>query len=316
MLRVEEEARIARSQYDRFRHRTGAAPTVDAGPLTLWQPQVEAARAVLHKYRTTIAAAELAMSRTEVRAPFDGVVREESLDVGQFVTAGESVGRLYAYDAVEVAAPVSDGDAALIPGLWNLAAGGADPRTPARAVAEYGGARYFWEGHVDRVETALDEQTRTLEVIVRVPSPFTSGLPLAAEDGRTEAGTAGAESAPGASTRLLDFFFESGPAAGARPEPSPAPPLLLGMFVDVRIQGIAPDRYFRVRRPALRPGNELWVVRDGAVAIVPVRVLQRSNDDVYVTGALEAGEPVVVSGLSFATEDMVVRTETGAGDGP
>ena len=66
-----------------------------------------------------------------------------------------------------------------------------------------------------------------------------------------------------------------------------------------------------MRRPALRPGNEVWAVRDGALTIVPVRVLQRSDDDVYLTGALRAGQPVVVGGMEIATEGMAVRVTAG-----
>ena len=87
-----------------------------------------------------------------------------------------------------------------------------------------------------------------------------------------------------------------------------SPPLLVGKFVDVGIDGLAPGRYFQVRRLALRPGNEVWAVRNGVLTIVPVRVLQRSDDGVYVTGALAAGQPVVVGGIEIATEGMAVRT--------
>lgn len=279
LLRIREEARIARSQYEQFRRRRGgSADTADAGPLTFWQPQLEAAQAVLERHKAVLAEAELELSRTEILAPFDGVVRSESLDVGQFVTVGQGVGQLYASDAVEVVVPLSDAGAALVPGLWELEAGNPDPRIAARVIAEFGGGRYAWEGYVDRVETALDEQTRTLDVILRVPAPFTGGSPLDADS-----------------------------ETGSRP------PLLLGMFVDVEIQGVAPDEYFTVRRPALRPGNEVWEVRGGTVSIVPVRVLQRSDDAVYVTGALDAGAAVVVGGIQIATEGMAVRTEAGGG---
>lgn len=281
ILRIQEEARIARAQYEAFlRRRAGGAPASDAGPLALWQPQLEAAQAVLGRHEAELADAELALSRTEVRAPFDGVVRVESLDAGRFVAAGESVGRLYASDAVEVVVPLSDADAALVPDLWSLRAGDADRRVPVRVVAEHGVGRYAWPGYADRVETALDEQTRTLDVIVRVPRPFTAGVPA---DARAD-----------------------GPATPA------GPPLLLGMFVEVEIQGIAPEAYFRVRRPALRPGDEVWVVRGGRVAIVPVRVLQRADDALFVTGPLREGDAVVVGGLQVATEGMAVRTGPGA----
>ena len=45
------------------------------------------------------------------------------------------------------------------------------------------------------------------------------------------------------------------------------------------------------------------------ITIVPVRVLQRIDDVVYVTGGLEAGQMVVVSGIQIATEGMRVRTQ-------
>ena len=284
LLKVEEEARIARDQYERFRRRQRAdSPPADTGPLALWEPQLRAARAAVDRDRTALAEAELGLSRTVVHAPFAGVVRSEAVDVGQFVTAGEPVGQLFAADAVEVVVPLSDADAALIPGLWDLRAGDADQRVTARVVADYGNASYAWTGYVDRVEAALDEQTRTMDVILRVPKPFSGGVRLGSDIHHDAHSVDQADDVRG-------------------------PPLLVGKFVDVRIDGLAPGRYFKVRRPALRPGNEVWAVRNDALTIIPVRVLQRSDDSVYVTGALTAGQPVVVGGIEIAAEGMAVRT--------
>ena len=281
LLRVTEEARVARSQYERFRRlREGDGSIPDTSPLTLWEPQMKAAEATLARDRAALAAAELQLSRTEVHAPFAGVVLQESLDVGQFVAAGLSVGRLYAADAVEVVVPLSDAAAALIPALWELEAGNADRRVPVRVNAEYGDAHYTWEGYVDRPEAALDEMTRTIDVIVRVPDPFGGGSSMGAGDDGEAADNAG-------------------------------PPLLVGKFVEVEIDGLAPDEYFKVRRAALRPGNEVWAVRNDMVRIVPVQVLQRSDDEVFLTGGLEAGQAVIVGGVQVATEGMPVRTDTG-----
>lgn len=285
LLQAEEEARIARAEYEGFLRRADDAPPGDASPLTLREPQLAAARAALARDSAALADAELALSRTEVRAPFSGIVRTEFVDVGQFVAAGQSVGRLFADDAVEVVVPLSDADAALIPDLWMLDAGDRDTSVEATVIAEYGDGSYTWSGYVDRAEAALDEQTRTIDVVVRVPDPFAGGRATLRED-------------DGAQT-------EDGPGG---------PPLLVGQFVEVRVDGAAPERYFTVPRSALRTGNEVWALRqDTLVTILPVGVLQRADELVYVTGALADGQEVVLSGLQFATEGMVVRTSA---DGP
>lgn len=278
VLRATEEAQVARKQYEQFKERQAeSGEASEASPLALWQPQLEAAEAALARDGASLAETELNLARTAVKAPFSGIVRTESVDVGQFVAAGRGVARLYASDAVEVIVPLSDREAALVPGLWDLRAGDGNREVVARVVADYGGRRYGWDGYVDRVEGALDEQTRTLDVIVRVPEPYGSGVSDTggSEDGEADAG---------------------------------GPPLLVGKFVDVELEGIAPDAYFRIRRPALRPGNEVWVVRGEKVKIVRVTVLQRADDDVYVTGALEPGDAAIVGGLQVATEGMAVRS--------
>lgn len=268
LMQAEEDARIARAEYELFRKRDPGAASGEASPLALREPQLAAARAALARDSATLADAELALSRTEVLAPFSGIVRNESVDVGRFVAPGQGVGRFYATDAVEVVVPVSDAEAALIPALWRLRAGDGSRRVRAIVSAEYGDENHDREGYVDRAEASLDEQTRTIDVIVRVPWPFSGS----------------------------------------------GPPLLVGQFVEVRIEGVAPERYFTVPRAALRTGNEVWALRaNNLVTIVPVEVLQRSDETVYVTGALEADQRVVVSGIQIATNGMVVRTGDGGG---
>ena len=279
MLEAEEEAAIARDEFERFSSRQEDSGLVaGAGPLALHEPQLAAARAALERDQARVADAELALARTRVNAPFNGFVRDETVDAGQVVAPGQSLGRLFAADEVEVVAPLADSKAALIPDLWQLGAGGGRQRVAARVTAQFGAERYAWDGYVDRADASVDDETRTIDVIVRVPEPFSAGLP---EDG----------------ARVIDG----------------GPPLLVGKFVDVEISGLAPERYFRLRRAALQPGNEVWIVgAGGAVAIVPVRLLQRGDDEVFVTGDLEDGQAAITSGIQFATNGMRVR----AGEAP
>ena len=275
LLEEQEQAAIARAEYERYSSLQGdGAGQAGVSPLTLREPQLEAARAELKRADALLADARLALSRTRVTAPFDGHVREEFVDVGQIVMVGQAVGRLFSADAVEVVVSLSDRDAALIPGLWELEAGDGKQGVQAFVTTRYGEGRYAWKGYVDRGETSLDEHTRTIDVVVRVPDPFSAGIPVGATI-----------------------------AAGV------APPLLVGEFVEVEIAGLAPESYYRAPRAALQPGNQLWIVNPGGrVSIVPVQVLQRADDEVFVTGGLDDGQTVVTGGIQFATEGMIVRT--------
>ena len=277
LLEAREKAEIARTEYEQFsgRHSKGGSSVHQANPLTLREPQLKAAEAALDREEARVADAKLALSRTQVRAPFEGYVRNESVDLGQFVTAGKTVGRMFATDAVEVVVPLSDANAALIPGLWELRAGDSEQQVPARVIARYGDRNYVWEGYVDRAEVSLDEQTRTIDVIVRVPEPFSRAAPAGETDG--------------------------------------TPPLLVGKFVRVEIEGLAPDTYHRIPRAALQAGNEVWgILGNGIVNIVPVRVLQRADDEAYVIGPLENGQLVITGGIQYATEGMRVQVGAGA----
>ena len=277
LLEAREDATVAQAEYERYAERRSDTAPSEANPLTLRAPQLKAAEAAVEREQATLAQAELAFSRTRITAPFDGIVHDEAVSVGQLVTAGQSVGRLYASDAVEVVIPLSDADVALIPRLWESDLD--RERVAARVFAKYDDVAYAWAGHVDRADASLDAETRTVDVIVRVPDPFAAGVPVASGRG-----------------------LES------------SPPLLVGKFVEVAIEGLVPARYFRLRRAALQAGNEIWTVGDnGTVRVVPVRVLQRIDDEIYVTGELEDGQPAVIGGIRFATNGMAVRTGEAAG---
>lgn len=287
VLQAEEEARIARTEYRQFLQRRaedGVAgdPVADsaaqASGLVFREPQMEAARASLERARAQLADAELALARTTLTAPFDGVVRAETVDEGAFRSAGQTVATLFASDAVEVVVPLADEQATLLPGLWALRAEDRRDALPARAVATFGRDRYAWNGYVHRVEASLDEQSRTVDVVVRIPEPFRSGEPVD-------------------SSTVED-----------------APPLLVGQFVDVEIQG-REGRWVRLPRRALRTGNEVWAVEDGTIRIVPVRVAQRADGSVFVTGDLAGGTPVVTEGVDVVTQGMKVRLREEAGTG-
>lgn len=177
VLQWKEEQELAREEYQRLlaREELEAPDSSSLSRLIFREPQLQAAEANLRGARAQLADARLALDRTRIRAPFDGVVRSKSVDVGQYVAPGQSLGSLYETDEVEIVVPLTDTEAALIDGLWEVEAGGEGDRIPAMVRADFGGRAWEWPAYVDRAEGALNPETRTVDVVVRVPDPFVAG---------------------------------------------------------------------------------------------------------------------------------------------
>lgn len=130
------------------------------------------AEAVLEEARVALAQAERDLERTEIRAPFAGRVREERVDLGQFVSRGASIGTIYATDFVEMRLPIPDGELAYLDlPLWR----GQDvlqdgPRVVIRA--RFAGAEHEWLGRIVRTEGEIDPKSRMVHVVARVEDPY------------------------------------------------------------------------------------------------------------------------------------------------
>ncbi|MBM4204497.1 MAG: efflux RND transporter periplasmic adaptor subunit [Gammaproteobacteria bacterium] len=116
--------------------------------------------------------------RTEIQAPFTGVVRQKSVDVGQYLQKGTPIATLYANDAVEVRLPIADRQLAYLnlplDQLNNLPPD-AQPAVTIRA--EFAGQKMLWEGRVVRTDAQIDLSSRMVHLIARVDNS-TDGMPL------------------------------------------------------------------------------------------------------------------------------------------
>jgi RND family efflux transporter MFP subunit len=85
------------------------------------------------------------------------------------------------------------------------------------------------------------------------------------------------------------------------------PPLFVGTFATVELEGITPEDYFSIPRSGLREGDVVWIVEDGRLSIQPVEILQEANDIAFVRGDFK-GEPMVItSALALVIDGMEVR---------
>lgn len=147
---------------------------------------LKVARAAHSEATTALKQAERDLWRTELKAPFDGRVRSERADVGQFIQRGASIGTLYASNTVEVRLPVADRQLAFlnIPFGYQGDIDAQDaPKVTLRA--EFAGKKLSWVGTIVRTEAEIDEKTRMVNVVAQVRTnddPMLSvGLFVAAE---------------------------------------------------------------------------------------------------------------------------------------
>jgi len=133
--------------------------------------RLRVAQARLRETRARLSKAERDLSRTKITASYDGRVRSERVDIGQFVTRGASIASLYATDIAEVRLPIHDEELAYL----DLPLAG-QPMTSRQPVAilraQFAGEQHTWEGRVVRTEGELDPRNRMINVIAQVESPY------------------------------------------------------------------------------------------------------------------------------------------------
>jgi RND family efflux transporter MFP subunit len=241
------------------------------------------AEAVLQQEQARFERAARDLARTDLTAPYRGRVRSEQVDVGQFVTRGAPIARLYAVDYAEIRLPVPDRELAYldVPLLPPIR----DPATEATPVvgsrvllsAEFAGRDHHWEATLVRTEGELDPRSRMVHLVARVTDPY--GLEVSVETER-------------------------------------ATPLAVGLFVEAEIEGLSVERAFVLPRDALRPGDRVYIVdSEDQIRFRDVEVLRTERENVILGAGLEEGDRVCTSPLEAVIDGMRVRVLNGEEDG-
>lgn len=113
---------------------------------------------------------------------------------------------------------------------------------PARVFITFAGVEKQWQAEVVRVDPSLDPRTRTLTVTIALTDRI---------DGETEL------------------------ASGA-------PPALINAFARVVIDGITPKQAFAIPSTAMRNGDTVWILREGALDIHPASLIHVDGETSYV----------------------------------
>ncbi len=122
--------------------------------------------------KLTIEAAEQRIAKalqdlayTEVRAPFNAVIDQKFVELGQFINTGQLVAHLLSSDVAQVSLPVAAVDAGYL-----------DPQAKKSVVlsAKIGAHKWQWQAEISRIESRVDRVTRVIPVVVEILAPYDS----------------------------------------------------------------------------------------------------------------------------------------------
>jgi len=146
----------------------GGEDAPEQSALALRQPHMELAEARVRAARSAVHQTQGNLDRTRLQAPFNAIVVEENVDVGQVVGPGSPIASLVGTDQlwVTVSIPVAALVDLQVPS-------GAVPGSPARVIHRLGdGTKIIHTGRLQRLSGQLDPATRQAQVTVAVQRPF------------------------------------------------------------------------------------------------------------------------------------------------
>jgi RND family efflux transporter MFP subunit len=225
--------------------------------LALRQPHLAKARSDLAAARAELEQARLNLSRTDILAPFNVIVRSTHVNVGSQVSTQDALAQLVGTDEywIQVSLPVERLAWIQIP-RTNAEKG-------ASVTVSYRGNQR--QGTVARLLSDLETDGRMARILVSVKDPL------------------------GLTSRNRDN----------------APPMLIGEYVRVEIQGQRLTDVYRIPRSALRDNSTIWILGDDdTLKILPVETVWRDADYVLMKNGIVPGQRLIVSDLSAPVDGL------------
>jgi len=164
---IEEQARKDQAE-DEWRL-TGKSLS-EAPILALRLPQLQKAQADVKAAKADVIDAEVKLARTNITAPYDAIMKEKHVDIGQYVSTGSTLAKTFAVDYAEVRLAIKQRDVEFL----NL------PRINQRdgqlskvdIYYQLAGTEYAWTAKLTRYEGEVDSRSRVHYIIAQVADPY------------------------------------------------------------------------------------------------------------------------------------------------
>ena len=141
----------------------------EASALTLRKPQLKQAMALVASAQAAVAKAERDLDRTEIKAPYTGIVLTKNVALGQFVVANPAnpIARIYATESAEIRLPITQREATFL-----------DQQTKHQRFVTLSptddSIQTKWQARLSRIEGNINPTSRLLFVVAELIEPFTT----------------------------------------------------------------------------------------------------------------------------------------------
>jgi multidrug efflux pump subunit AcrA (membrane-fusion protein) len=268
----EEQARaqIAADEWAR----EGRAKT--APLLGLRKPQLAREKANVLSAEAELDSAKRNLKRTTIVAPYNAIVAQRNIDIGQLVAVNSSLGEIMATDVAEIRLPVSLDDFYRLD-LDDLQVNSGSELNRVTLTARMGELTRSWYGAIVRDEGVINTNNRLLYLVAHVSDPY--ALKLASkQDLTTDLGT------------------------------RQTSPLRFGSFLQAQIQGPTLENIAKIPRSSLVRDEYIFVVNSQSqLAKTPVSIIGEEDAYVYVRSSLNSGDQVLNTRVLQALPGMQVK---------
>ncbi|PSW55956.1 efflux RND transporter periplasmic adaptor subunit [Photobacterium leiognathi] len=246
--------------------------------LGLREPQRKQEEANVKFAKAGVERAKRNLAKTEIRAPFDALVKMKNINMGSYLTQGKLIGELYGTETAEIRLPI-------IPNSFSyLDLDRLDSRK-LNIEAQYGDIQInHWAAKLVRNEGIIDKDNRMIYLIAEVDDPYNLKSLL-----------------DKSSIKSISSLSTSSPSLTL-------PALQFGTFVTTTIQGKKVKDVIKLPRHVVRSEQVIVVDSQNKTQTRQVNVVRSDNENAYVIGGLEDGEFVSLIRSDSLIDGTEVKT--------
>ncbi|MAV75593.1 MAG: hypothetical protein CL691_03120 [Cellvibrionales bacterium] len=164
---AEERGRAEVAFQDWSRHKKNSSRSEQAKQLALREPQINESIAKLNAAKADLEHAREQLKRTNVIAPYDGIIKNRFVDLGQHVSLGMNLGLCFSTEKAKVRLPIAEHKLELI----DLKQSG-DSSPEIILSVDLPQSSHQWSARLSHSEGVIDERNRMLYLIAEIIDPY------------------------------------------------------------------------------------------------------------------------------------------------